>query len=142
MRVNPISLLMLPIVVSLFLPHSAQAARIWNNMPFAIVVCSEYEHIGPDGKCFNGDDIEVDPHSESYSFDRKLWTDLKVLAPFPASLGGGWTASEGRAENKVCGLGFGLHAQLQGGNYMVVSPPNQCVVCDSNHNPLAGGGQC
>ena len=135
MRVNPIPLLILPIIVSSFLPHSTQAARIWNNMPFPIVVCAHT--LNSDGSCYYPligvrEDIEVNGNSESYSFDRKTWTEVAAYRPIP---GGKWGL-------QICGLGFGAHAQLQGGNYMVVSPPDQCVVCNSNHNPLAGGGQC
>jgi hypothetical protein len=71
----------------------------------------------------------VQPGQRSSSLD---WTTVTEV-----------TAS---SDNKtLCHLGFGPHAQIQGGNYMVVSSSGNntnCVVCDSNHSSIAGSGSC
>ena len=41
----------------------------------------------------------------------------------------------------LCSVDFGAHAQIQGGNYLAVSPAQKgahCVVYDSNQHPIVG----
>jgi hypothetical protein len=141
MMTKLIAALTLSAVATVSFPLTIDAARLYNELSIPITACSTTDQAPtPNGWCFfmigspNHDDIQVDPHSESYSFDRN-WTAVRVY--------GGPDFS---GPPPLCELGFGPHYQLQGGNYMVVSSCGArctaCVVCDSNHNPIAGAGNC
>ena len=78
-------------------------------------------------------------------FGAWYWT---VVQPGQRSSSLDWPVTEvtvSRDNTILCHVGFGPHAQIQGGNYMVVSSSGNntnCVVCDSNHSSIAGGGSC
>jgi len=99
------------------------AARIYNDTNALIVVGGNTGGLG------TWSETAVQPGQRSSSLD---WTTVTEV-----------TAS---SDNKtLCQIGFGPHAQIQGGNYMVVSSSGNntnCVVCDSNHVSLAGSGSC
>jgi hypothetical protein len=107
------------------------AARIYNDTNVRIYVSGT---IGP----FGGGVLNVNKNEA-------------VVNPGQRSDSLNWTATEVSVHNdqsvvpEMCHLGFGPHLQIIGGNYMVVSSSGNntnCVVCDSNHNPIAGSGSC
>jgi hypothetical protein len=98
------------------------AARIYNELNFPIDVRGSTLGV------FNTS-VSVDPGQKSDSLD---WADTTVSA-------------YSKKGDKLCVLGFGTHYEIQGGNYMVVSASGNaiaCVVCDSNHKPIVGAGDC
>jgi hypothetical protein len=104
---------------SVLLPFSpCYAARIYNNMSVPITV---------DGSFGTNVVIESGQRSDSLSWNS---------SPQVSVTG---------ANRQLCYINFGPHAEIQGGNYMIVTPivgGTSCVVCDSEHNPIAGSGQC
>ena len=112
-----------------FAIQSCYAARIYNNLDSAIFVQGA-QVLTPVIVFQGGDSVQLAPHQRS---DSLQWTaDTGVIV-----------SRDAKGSQNLCNVGFGPHAQIQGGNYMVVSPPQNgvsCAVYDSNHHLIASGG--
>ncbi|NEP09063.1 MAG: hypothetical protein F6K14_02200 [Symploca sp. SIO2C1] len=96
------------------------AARIYNRVDFPIQARANFSsptHFA---------DIEPGARSESLEWTSAA-TDVGVF----------------KRDNQVyCRLNTFPNNQIQGGNYMLVEPSNNCFICDSEGNLLAGQGDC
>jgi hypothetical protein len=97
---------------------SNHMARIYNFMPFDITVSQSLLFI-PEGS------ITIPTGQRSDSLEWSNATNVSV-----------WQANN--SSNVVCAFDFGVHAQIQGGNYATISP-NSYLVYDSNHNVISTG---
>jgi hypothetical protein len=100
---------------------ASYAARIYNQTNGEITV---------QGQPLGGH-VSIAPRGESGSLE---WTLVNQVSAFGGSGG-----------SPLCNLDFGSHAQIQGGNYMIVAPASghvNCGVCDSNHKILDGVAKC
>ena len=119
------ALRVVPVTIGLSLAalSPCYAARIYNDTNAPISVGGD---TGGFGTWY---ETVVQPGQRSSSLD---WTTATEVTAYSGN-------------KRLCHLGFGPHAQIQGGNYMVVSSSGNntnCVVCDSNHSPIAGSGSC
>ena len=118
-----------------FAIHDCYAARIYNNLDQGVFVGgAQVQYLSQILAGFD-DNVEIEAHQRS---DSLAWTGDTFVAVYP-----------GIPPNKnqlVCQVGFGPHAQIQGGNYMVIRKAKNngynngfsCVVYDSNNHPIAG----
>jgi hypothetical protein len=98
--------------------QNAMAARIYNELYLPIKVTGS-------GILPGGPSVTVQPGSRSDSIDWTTSYDMYVnlTNDFP-----------------ICVVGRLGHADLQGGNYLVVSQSQKqvtCTLCDSNHNAIS-----
>ena len=92
-------------------------ARIYNNMPFTITVIPGTILL-PTGV------ITIPSGLRSDSLDWSGTTVVTVL---------------GENSMPVCTFNFGIHAQIQGGNYAIIQPGSY-IVYDSNHDVISTAG--
>ncbi|HEX8834272.1 MAG TPA: hypothetical protein VF719_08725 [Abditibacteriaceae bacterium] len=92
-------------------------ARIYNFMPFDITVSPTVVFI-PEGS------ITIPAGQRSDSIE---WSSANAMSVEGAG-----------GSPDVCTFDFGVHAQIQGGNYAIISP-NSFLVYDSNHDVIATG---
>jgi hypothetical protein len=98
-------------------PAASQAARIYNKVNQTINVEGQ-----------GGPHVTIAANQRSDSLD---WLTVNQVSVFPDS-----------GTKPLCTLDFGPHAQIQGGNYMIVSGNTNCGVCDSNRHVIAGKASC
>jgi hypothetical protein len=91
-------------------------ARIYNFMPGPISVIPQLLFI-------SSGSIIIQPGLRSDSLE---WSDANIVTAWDAN------------GNHVCTFNFGVHAQIQGGNYAVIQPGSY-VVYDSNHDEISTG---
>lgn len=92
-------------------------ARIYNNMPGTITVVPSTVFV-PTGAIT----IPSGQRSDSLS-----WSSTNIVSVWDQN------------QNIICTFNFGVHAQIQGGNYAVIQPGSY-LVYDSNNNVIATGG--
>lgn len=93
-------------------------ARIYNCMPFDIAVSATLLFF-PEGSTT----IATGQRSESLD-----WSSATAVSVVAAS-----------TSERVCSFDFGIHAQIQGGNYAIIGPTT-FVVYDSNHEVICSSG--
>jgi hypothetical protein len=123
-RFSVISSLILAIV--LITTQSAFAARIYNLLPTPVLVTGMLSGIG-----VNSVTLGSGQKSDSIG-----WGSANYVRVDPAS-----KASTLRTTDRpLCQVTFGVHAHIQGGNYMTIGHRGSdivCTVCGSEHNAMA-----
>ena len=128
-----------------FAIQSCYAARIYNNLDTTITVNGS----SASGLLGGPTSVKIGPKQRSASLEWTNVTEVYVTGPVNNILLRFSARSSGQRPLPVdqiltvCDVGFGAHARIQGGNYMVVSPPQNgvsCAVYDSNHHLIASGG--
>jgi len=114
----------LVLAIALVTTQSAFAARVYNFLPNKMHV------LGMLGG-FGTNQITLDPGQRSDSLG---WGSATVVRVYPVS------QLEVRTTDKpLCALNFGVHADMQGGNYMTIGHRGSdivCTLCGSEHNVM------
>lgn len=102
----------------------ASAARVYNFLPNKMHV------LGMLGG-FGTNQITLDPGQRSDSLG---WGSATVVRVYPVS-----QLEVRTTDTPLCSLNFGVHADMQGGNYMTIGHRGSdivCTMCGSEHNVM------
>jgi hypothetical protein len=124
--------LLITLLFCLSIASPSHAARIYNDLNRQVQVqgysVEPLQFLIPDNPSKR---IRIDSGVRSESLQ---WDAITFVAVFDAN-----------SREELCRIGFGAHNEIVGGNYMYIQPSGNsanCYVCDSNHKPIVGNGQC
>lgn len=113
------------LAMTLVTTQAAFAARVYNFLPNKMHVIGMLGGIGVN-------QITLDPGQRSDSLG---WGSANVVRVYPVS-----QLEVRTTDRPLCSLNFGVHADMQGGNYMTIGHRGSdivCTMCGSEHNAMA-----
>lgn len=115
----------LALAIALITTQSAFAARIYNLLPISVHVTGVLGGIGVGS-------AKLEPGQRSDSLG---WGSANYVRVDPVT-----NRNITAYDKPLCGLNFGVHAEIQGGNYMTIGYRGDqvvCTVCNSSHGVVS-----